>query len=154
MALRFMAVATEGTVAGVRVDEIVEGDPVVIGRDEQADLVLPESTVSRRHVEVRSGDDGWEIMDLGSRLGSWLNGKKLRAGEGVPLREGDEVEMGLFRVVFLGEAEHEIPQDTREVAGALALDLEKARERSGTGGLAAGLGLLAGLLGLLAAVLL
>ncbi len=166
MALRFMAVARSGTVAGVQVDEVVEGDPIVIGRDEGVDLVLPEPTVSRRHVEVRSVDGGWEIVDLGSRLGSWLNGRRLREGEGVPLREGDEVEMGLFRVVFLGEVQPRPPQGTREVARELARELEAgrragwihyaetARERLGVVRLAAVAGLSAGILGLLAAALL
>ena len=154
MALRFIAIATEGTVAGAQIDEVVEGDSVIIGRDEKADLVLPEPTVSRRHVEVRSADDGWEIVDLGSRLGTWLNGRKLRVGEGVPLREGDEVEMGLFRVMFLGEHEDQPAQDTREIARALAIELEEGRERPGALNLPSIFGLLAGFLGLLAAALL
>ena len=159
MALRFIAVATAGTVVGAQIDEIVEGDPVIIGRDGEADLVLLEPTVSRRHVEVRSGDEGWEIVDLGSRLGTWLNGKKLRAGEGAPLREGDEVEMGLFRVKFLGEQEDKPVQDTREIAMELAMELEMveietALKRPGAGMFAPVIGLAVGFLSLLAAALL
>jgi pSer/pThr/pTyr-binding forkhead associated (FHA) protein len=71
MALRFIAVATDGTVAGAQIDEIIEGDPIVIGRDEAVDFVIPEPTVSRRHVEVRATVDGWEIEDLGRLRGSW-----------------------------------------------------------------------------------
>ena len=159
MALRFIAVATAGTVVGAQIDEIIEGDPIIIGRDGEADLVLPEPTVSRRHVEVRSSDEGWEIVDLGSRLGTWLNGKKLKAGEGVPFREGEEVEVGIVRVKFLGEREDGGAQDTREIAMELAMGLEMveidtALKRPGTGMLAPVIGLAVGFLGLLAAALL
>jgi pSer/pThr/pTyr-binding forkhead associated (FHA) protein len=148
MALRFVAVATGGTVVGVRVEEVIDRDSVVIGRDEGVDLVLPEPTVSRRHAEVRGVGGGWEIEDLGSRLGTWLNGKKLKAGVGVPLRVGDEVEVGIMRIQFLGE------EETREMAGELAAGLKMAGEGRGAGMLAAVIGLAVGMLSLLAALLL
>jgi pSer/pThr/pTyr-binding forkhead associated (FHA) protein len=158
MALRFIAVATDGTVAGAQIDEIIEGDPIVIGRDEAVDFVLPEPTVSRRHVEVRSADDGWEVRDLGSRLGTWVNGKKLRAGEGVPLKAGDEVEVGIVRIMFMGEC-GEDGRDTREIAGDLIGELEVVESETAVGWVGAGTiapvcGMVAGFLGLLAAVLL
>ena len=158
MALRFLAVATDGTVAGAQIDEIVQGDPIVIGRDETADFVLPEPTVSRRHAEIRSVDEGWEIADLGSRLGTWLNGKKIRAGEGVPFKEGDEVEVGIIRVKFMGECSAD-PRSTREIAGELAREIEMVEsettvERMGSGIYAPVIGLVVGVLFLLAAALL
>lgn len=158
MALRFIAVATEGTVVGAQIDEIVEGDPIIIGRDEAVDFVLPEPTVSRRHVEVRSVDGGWEVRDLGSRLGTWLNGKKLRAGEGIRMKVGDEMEVGIVRMKFLGECRGD-ERDTREIAGDLAMELEVVESETAVGRVEAGMvapvfGMVAGFLGLLAAVLL
>ena len=159
MALRFIAVATAGTVVGAQIDEIVEGDPVIIGRDGEADLVLLEPTVSRRHVVVGSVVVGWLFVVVGCRLGTWFNGKTLWGGEGAPLREGDEVEMGLFRVKFLGEQEDKPVQDTREIAMELAMELEMveietALKRPGAGMFAPVIGLAVGFLSLLAAALL
>jgi len=158
MALRFIAVATEGTVAGAEIDEIIQGDPVVVGRDEKADFVLPEPTVSRRHAEVRRADGGWEVLDLGSRLGTWVNGKKTRVGVGVPIKIGDEIEMGIVRILFMGECGEDL-RDTREIAGDLVRELEVVGSETFVGWLEAGMvapvcGLIAGVLGLLAAVLL
>ena len=158
MALRFIAVATDGTVAGAQIDEIVQGDPVIIGRDEAADFVLPEPTVSRRHAEVRSTDEGWEIEDLGSRLGTWVNGRRIRAGEGVPFKVGDEVEVGIVRILFVGECGGD-ERDTREIAGELVREIEVIESetgvmRAGAGMIAPVCGMVAGLISLLAAVLL
>ena len=158
MALRFIAVVTDGTVAGAQIDETVEGDPVIIGRDEEVDFVIPEPTVSRRHVEVRSTDEGWEIADLGSRLGTWVNGKKIRTGEGISFKAGDEVEVGIVRILFMGECKGD-ERDTREIAGDLAREIKVVESetgvvRVGDGMIAPVFGLAAGLLSLLAAVLL
>jgi len=158
MALRFIAVATDGTVAGAQIDEIVEGDPIVIGRDEAVDFVLPEPTGSRRHVEVRSVDGGWEVVDLGSRLGTWVNGRKLRAGEGVPIKVGDEMEVGIVAIKFLGECK-EAGRDTREIAGDLVRELEVVESetavgRVGDGVIAPLFGMVAVFFSLLAAILL
>ena len=158
MALRFIAIATDGTVAGAQIDEIIQGDPIIIGRDEAVDFVLPEPTVSRRHVEVRSADEGWEIEDLGSRLGTWLNGKRLRAGEGVPLKAGDEVEVGIVAIKFMGEC-GEDDRDTGEIAGELVAELEVVESVTAVGVIESGMvapvcGMVAGFISLLAAVLL
>jgi pSer/pThr/pTyr-binding forkhead associated (FHA) protein len=158
MALRFIAVATDGTVAGAQIDEIVQGDPVVIGRDEGADFVLPEPTVSRRHAEIRSADEGWEIEDLGSRLGTWVNGKKLRAGEGIPFKAGDEVEVGIVAVKFMGECGGD-ERDTGEIAGDLVREIEVVESETVVGMMDPGMvapvcGMVAGFISLLAAVLL
>jgi pSer/pThr/pTyr-binding forkhead associated (FHA) protein len=158
MALRFIAVATDGTVAGAQIDEIVEGDPIIIGRDEAVDFVIPEPTVSRRHVEVRATVDGWEIEDLGSRLGTWVNGKRIRAGEGIPFKAGDEIEVGIVRILFMGECRGN-GGDTGEIAGELVRELEVVKSETAVGRVGSEMiapvfGMVAGVLGLLAAVLL
>ena len=53
----------------------VEGD-VVLGR-ENADLVLPDPEVSRRHAVVRPAERGVEIEDLGSRNGTFVDERRL-----------------------------------------------------------------------------
>ncbi|WP_170286153.1 FHA domain-containing protein [Nocardioides rubriscoriae] len=52
-----------------------------IGREESADIVGTDPAVSRRHAEIRAlGDgpgDGWEVVDVGSSLGTWVNGRRV-----------------------------------------------------------------------------
>ncbi|WP_232677195.1 FHA domain-containing protein [Nocardioides sp. R-C-SC26] len=48
-----------------------------IGREETCDIVVPDPTVSRQHAEIRAVGEGWEVVDLGSSLGTWVNGHRL-----------------------------------------------------------------------------
>lgn len=46
-----------------------------IGRAPKNDVVLPDRSVSRRHAVVRPLPDGtWEVEDLGSKSGTWIDG--------------------------------------------------------------------------------
>jgi hypothetical protein len=49
----------------------------LVGRSRHCDLQLDESYVSSQHASIRWAGDGWEINDLGSRNGTWLNGALL-----------------------------------------------------------------------------
>lgn len=50
---------------------------VVIGRDPAADIHIENPTVSRRHAELRSTENGWLIEDLESANGTWIAGSRL-----------------------------------------------------------------------------
>jgi pSer/pThr/pTyr-binding forkhead associated (FHA) protein len=60
--------------------------------------VLGDSNVSRRHAEVRPGDDGWTIVDLESTNGVTVNGRRIRGA--APLRGGERIELGTAKVRF------------------------------------------------------
>ena len=67
---------------------------VVIGRGGGADLLLPNLHVSRRHAKLSSNSGSFEIEDLESRYGTFLNGDmSSRVGE-VVLNDGDELTLG------------------------------------------------------------
>lgn len=68
------------------------GNPLVIGRLPECDVVLADGNVSRRHAEIRPHGDGWVLADLGSTNGTRLNGFRLTAPR--ELRSGDEIAMG------------------------------------------------------------
>ena len=76
---------------------VVSGDPFVIGRSRECDLVLDDPNVSRRHAELRREDGGWAVRDLGSTNGIKLNGQRSRGGR---LNPGDEITLGLSRLTF------------------------------------------------------
>ena len=70
-----------------------------LGRHPQSDISLDDITVSRRHADIeRLADGGYEIRDAGSLNGTYVNGERV---EKARLGNGDEVQIGKFRMVFL-----------------------------------------------------
>jgi len=79
--------------AGPAHDQSVECDrELVIGR-EDADVVIDDPEMSRRHAVVRPVDGGVEIEDLGSLNGTSVDGKRLAHAE--TARHGATVKLGL-----------------------------------------------------------
>ena len=50
---------------------------LVIGRSTSADLHVADRFLSRQHARLFQDGDAWWIEDLGSRNGSWINGKRI-----------------------------------------------------------------------------
>src|SRR6266852_4883160 len=51
----------------------IEGVPVGIGRLDDSDITLPHRSVSRHHARIVPSSNGYEVEDLGSTNGTWLN---------------------------------------------------------------------------------
>ena len=62
-----------------------------IGRSSANDLVLNQMGISRFQAEVLAQDEGYYLHDLGSKLGSYLNGTRI---EHAKLTSGDRVQLG------------------------------------------------------------
>jgi predicted component of type VI protein secretion system len=90
-------VVTEGPSAG---REIEIDHEVVIGREGVA-FTLDDSELSRRHVVIRRVGGGYEVEDLGSLNGTYVNGTKIAAP--TRLAGGDTLKLG--RTVIRLEAE-------------------------------------------------
>lgn len=81
-------------------------ESIIVGRDEGADVVIDNPSVSRRHAEIRLTDDGWIVEDLGSSNGTFIHGQRIEDPHSIGL--GDEIGFGKFSIVFgkaLGEGE-------------------------------------------------
>ena len=68
-----------------------------IGRSDDRDVLLDDVTVSRAHAAFERRDDGWYVVDAGSLNGTYVNGEQVDATK---LATGDEVQVGLFKLVF------------------------------------------------------
>lgn len=78
---------------------LLDRDVTTIGRDPANDVFLDDITVSRRHAEIRRRDDRFGVHDLGSLNGTYVH--RIRV-ESTQLADGDEVQVGRFRLVFKG----------------------------------------------------
>ncbi len=67
-------------------------DALVIGRSSMAGLPLPDPSLSREHARLYQNDGRWFVEDLGSRNGTYLEGRRLE--QAVPLEPGQTLRMG------------------------------------------------------------
>jgi sigma-B regulation protein RsbU (phosphoserine phosphatase) len=70
-------------------DQVLDGDSVFIGRSTHCDVTIADRFLSRRHARVFAADGGWQIEDLGSRNGTFVNGRKIELP--TPIHEGDVI---------------------------------------------------------------
>ncbi|MFJ7193780.1 FHA domain-containing protein [Streptomyces bacillaris] len=77
---------------------LLDSDLTTAGRHPQSDIFLDDVTVSRRHVEFHRGPDGsFTVGDVGSLNGTYVNRERI---DSVLLSNGDEVQIGKYRLVF------------------------------------------------------
>jgi hypothetical protein len=76
----------------------VDGDRVEIGRSPDAPVFLDDVTVSRSHAMLVRDDVGYTIEDAGSLNGTYVNRRRV---EKAKLEDGDEVQIGKYRLTFL-----------------------------------------------------
>jgi pSer/pThr/pTyr-binding forkhead associated (FHA) protein len=76
-------------------------DEMTIGRLEGNTIRLTERNISRRHARLSQQNGALYIEDLTSFTGVRVNGTKIASP--TPLREGDEVQIGDYRIVLRGE---------------------------------------------------
>ena len=69
----------------------------VIGRRRDCDLCIPLMSVSRRHCQLNQDGGALKIRDLGSRNGTYLNGKRI---DETVIQAGDSIEIGTLAFVL------------------------------------------------------
>ena len=75
--------------------------PVTIGRAYDCDIVVPEITVSPKHLVISTTEDGVEIRSVGEENGTLLNKKKINEQESVPITLPATLKMGELRARLL-----------------------------------------------------
>jgi pSer/pThr/pTyr-binding forkhead associated (FHA) protein len=90
-----LLVVQRGPGAGSRF--LLAEDLVEAGRHPDSDIFLDDVTVSRKHAEFVRSADAFEVRDVGSLNGTYVNRDRI---EEVALQDGDEVQIGKYRLVF------------------------------------------------------
>ncbi|WP_066460699.1 FhaA domain-containing protein [Sanguibacter suarezii] len=76
---------------------LLTGPVTVIGRGAEADIVVDDPGVSRRHLEIRVTPDGVVATDLGSTNGLFVEGHQVPAAT---LLDGNSLTIGRTRIMF------------------------------------------------------
>jgi pSer/pThr/pTyr-binding forkhead associated (FHA) protein len=73
-------------------------DRTSLGRAPECEVFLDDVTVSRRHAVVTRGESGFTLHDEGSLNGTYVNRRRV---ESAKLEDGDEVQVGKYKLTFL-----------------------------------------------------
>ena len=68
---------------------------IAVGRGENNDIVIPHASVSRNHARLARRDGGFELIDLNSTNGSYINNQLVQGS--MPIANGAEVRFGDIR---------------------------------------------------------
>lgn len=93
-----LLVVKRGPNAGARF--LLDQETTTAGRHPEADIFLDDVTVSRRHAEFRLNNGEFEVVDVGSLNGTYVNREPRNSQV---LSVGDEIQIGKFRLVFLAD---------------------------------------------------
>lgn len=104
---------------------------VSVGRDQDADIVIDDPTVSRKHAKIVRSNDGFVLMDLNSKNGSFVNETKV-GQTGQSLKDGDEIRFGPGHaaLVFRENRAPEIKAQESQVTESVILREEQPGEPS------------------------
>ena len=73
-------------------------DEISIGRGEENDVVIPHASVSRHHARLMRRDGGFELMDLNSTNGSYVDDRQIRGS--AFLSAGSHLRLGDIRFIL------------------------------------------------------
>lgn len=90
-----LLIAHSGANQGARF--LLDQPVTTVGRHPEADIFLDDVTVSRRHLKFHRSAGGFELEDLGSLNGTYVNHDRV---DRYVLKTGDEVQIGKFRLTY------------------------------------------------------
>ena len=69
-----------------------------LGRNDDVDMLLDDVTVSRKHAVIKKVDNQWQLTDLGSLNGTYVDRNRV---DEIFLLGGEELQIGKYRFAFL-----------------------------------------------------
>ncbi|MFZ1756464.1 MAG: FHA domain-containing protein [Caldilineaceae bacterium] len=116
-----MLILRHGSEAGRRWS-LHRDEELLIGRQDDCDIPLPDRQVSRNHARIFWENDAYYIEDLKSKNGTHLNGEEVTGS--APLEDGDEIQIALrFKLAFV-DAGATAPLTLDDSLPGLRLDIE------------------------------
>jgi len=100
------------------VQEIAGSDDITIGRALDNEVVLEEPSVSRHHARLTTVPGGLQVIDLGSAMGTRLNGHEIEPRAPAALHPGDTITIAGYS---LEASPSQVPAATAVVSGATAI---------------------------------
>jgi pSer/pThr/pTyr-binding forkhead associated (FHA) protein len=97
-----LLIVTRGPNVGARY--ALDAPQLSIGRHPESDIFLDDITVSRRHAELEHAGSNYVVRDASSLNGTYLN--RVRIETPAALSDGDELQIGLFKLVFFHGTQH------------------------------------------------
>lgn len=91
----------------------VKDSEVVIGRDSSCEIIIQEPSVSRRHAVIVHEQNGIFLKDLGSILGSTINGKKVEGK--TPIFKGDKIGISNMEIEVISGPKKPQPGLTKDL---------------------------------------
>lgn len=104
---------------------------LIIGRDIECEIVIPDRQISRRHARISTTSNGVLLEDLGSKNGTHCNG--VRVDEPVLLQDGDNIQLAVAQIFTFLSSDATLPLDDDNLhlvgveAGLLRLELRSRR---------------------------
>ena len=97
----------------------IAGDRVTVGSSPGSGIYLDHPSVDETHAVIRGRNGGYSLVDLGSRTGTWVNGK-IQAG--AILKDGSKISMGSSELFFSKlDGENSEAKSRSQSAGAVLL---------------------------------
>jgi hypothetical protein len=88
---------------------LVDGDEAVVGRSTRCQVIVADRFMSRRHARLFKIDDGWRVEDLGSRNGTYVNGRRVDGATAVQV--GDVITLSASLIKIARPAGRDRPSD-------------------------------------------
>ena len=107
--------------------QIQKGISLTIGRRKKNNVIINDMAVSGHHAKIDSVGDGFVLIDLQSKNGSFVNEQLINSHW---LKNGDIINIGEHSLVFNYSELENIPgEDTDDLDGTIILDTNQYRSR-------------------------
>lgn len=95
----------------------------LVGRAAGGAVLLEDQSVSRQHAVITGREDGWQVKDLGSKNGTYVNGQQ--SADPVMLGHGDILQFGIYSLRLIA---HQVSVDEEMAPVPAEFMLETAEE--------------------------
>ena len=102
-----------------------KGSSLTIGRKKNNDVIIDNLAVSSHHAKIDSVGDGFVLIDLKSKNGSFVNEQQVSSHW---LKQGDVINIGKHSLVFCYAEEEEVPEnESDEIERTMVMDTSQYR---------------------------